>query len=142
MTSSVEIDAAEARAWQVLSDARRWPDWSNVCTEVWDSPESDEWSVGHGFGFKLRMAGRQVPFNVSVSRVERGRLIEWRSTKYSITAIRTIAIEARDDRCRVTDSKLFSSWLLPIRFAYPRWLIRRMTESWLLELKTESELAE
>lgn len=139
MSSSVEIHALQPRVWDVLTNLAEWTQWSSVCTEVWSVPENGLGEVGVEFGFKLRMGGRQVPFNVTVSRVESGRLIEWRSTKFSITAIRSISIESSGTSCRVIDSKLFTSSFIPIGLAYPRWLIRRMTDSWLDDLKIESE---
>jgi hypothetical protein len=139
MSSSVSIDASSDRVWDLIARASRWPEWSQVCREVWDAPDDDDWRVGHDFGFKLRMANRNVPFNVTVSRIEPVKVIEWRSTKFTITAIRTISVESTAGRTQVTDSKAFSSPHLPIALAYPRWLIRRMTESWLSEMKQEAE---
>jgi len=143
MSSSVLVNAPIERVWTAISDAARWPEWADVCTSVWDSPDEDsEWKSGHKFGFTLKMAGKNVPFSVTVNRVETGNLIEWKSTKFTIIAVRTISIELDNDRCTVTDSKHFSSYLLPIRLAYPRKVIRRMTESWLSNLKQEAEKSE
>jgi len=148
MCSSVVVDVPVQRAWEVVADASRWPAWSEVCTAVWGSPESsDDWEVGKKFGFRLRMAKRNVPFNVTVIRIEpthlTERLIEWTSTKFTISAVRTISVSAESEHgpegCRVTDRKLFSSPFLPIGLVYPTGLIRRMTESWLYDLKQEAE---
>jgi hypothetical protein len=139
MSSHVLIDVSVERAWELIEDADRWPEWADVCVAVSDAPGRGGWRVGHEFGFRLRMPGIIVPFNVVVSRFETGKLIKWKSTKFSITVVRTISVESADSGCRVTDSKHFSSRLLPIRLAYPRWMIRRMTESWLSDLKRESE---
>ena len=146
MSSSIVLDAPVERAWEVVVGANRWPDWAEVCTAVWDAPEkAEDWKVGHQFGFKLKMAFRDVPFNVTVSHIEPGRLIEWTSTKYSITAVRTISVVVpggsglNPGKCRVEDKKRFSSPFLPVGLAYPRWLIRQMTESWLHDLKREAE---
>lgn len=139
MSSSVDIDAPRSRVWSAIKNAAEWPRWSNVCTDVWDVPASGIGEVGSKFGFRLRMGGRKVPFNVTVSRVVADQLIEWRSTKFSITAVRTISIETQGDGCRVVDTKSFKSPFLPIGIAYPRWLITRMTNAWLDELKIESE---
>ena len=146
MSSSIVLDAPVERAWAVVADPDKWPVWAAVCTEVWDAPESiSDWKAGHQFGFKLKMAFRDVPFSVTVSRFEPGRLLEWTSTKYSITAVRTISVTGLSEsgldrgKCRVEDKKHFSSPFLPIGLAYPRWLIRRMTESWLRDLKREAE---
>ncbi|NQW20797.1 MAG: SRPBCC family protein [Chloroflexi bacterium] len=141
MSSGVFIDAPSELVWRIVEDAERWPEWSKGCTEVWGAPIGKSWCADHKFGFKLRMACRNVPFSVTISRIDSGRLIEWRSTKFSITAVRSISIESDGDGCRVMDRKHFSSTLLPIRLTYPRWLIRQMTESWLGDMKAEAELS-
>ena len=143
MSSSVLVDAPTKRVWRVISDAARWPEWSDVCTRVWDSPDEDTgWKLGHRFGFILKMAGKDVPFSVTISRVKPEKFIDWKSTKFTVTAVRTISVEFENGRCKVTDSKHLSSYLLPIRLAYPRKVIHRMTESWLSDLKQEAELSE
>ena len=154
MSSSVIVNVPVQRAWELIAEASRWPDWSEVCTAVWDAPANiDEWEAGKKFGFRLKMATRNVPFNVTVTRIEPGRspgpvskrLIEWTSTKFTITAVRTISVDVYGEsglefgKCRIRDKKRFSSPFLPIGLVYPRWLIRRMTESWLRDLKIEAE---
>ena len=139
MSSSVFIDVPVDRVWDLVETARNWPEWSKTCTHVWGAPDEDGWRVGHRFGFMLAMANRQIPFFVTLSRIESGELIEWRSTKFTITAVRSISVTQENGGCVVTDTKRFSSYLLPIRLAYPRGIIRRMTESWLSELSSEAE---
>ncbi|MCZ6538230.1 MAG: hypothetical protein O6922_00185 [Chloroflexi bacterium] len=146
------VNAPLQRAWEVVAEANHWPDWAEVCTAVWDAPrKAEDWKPGRQFGFRLKMAMKNVPFNVTVTRVEAdsaaGRLIEWSSTKFTITAVRAISVDVVDPGetgaesvvCRVTDKKQFSSRFLPIGLAYPRWLVSRMTESWLDDLKREAE---
>ena len=141
MSSSILVDAPIERVWTVISDVTRWPEWAGVCTRVWGSPEEDALKSGHKFGFMLKMAGKNIPFFVTVSRIKTGSFIEWKSTKFTITAVRTISVELDNDRCKVTDSKHFSCYLLAIRLAYPRKVIRRMTKSWLSDLKNKAELS-
>ena len=152
MSSSVQIDAPAQRVWELVSQVSRWPDWATVCREVWDAPTGEnDWVVGRRFGFRLRMAGRNVPFNVEVKAVQKGdgsaptstKFLTWDSKKFTITAVRKIAITPESDNisCQVTDSKHFSSPFLPIAAMYPRWLIKNMTESWLRDLKIEAEIS-
>ena len=138
-SSNINIDAAGEHVWRLIEHASSWPEWSQVCTEVWDLPDDGMLVEGTKFGFKLRMAGKNVPFNVTVTQIDHGFSFEWRSTKYSITAIRTICVEATQEGCRVIDDKKFSSPVIPIGLVYPRGLIRRMTESWLSDIKNASE---
>ena len=85
------------------------------------------------------MANVGVPFSVVVTESDPPNRITWESTRYTITATRTTQFAGNGGRTVVTDSKRFSSPLLPIRLFYPRWIIRNMTESWLQDLKAESE---
>ncbi|MCX8277362.1 MAG: SRPBCC family protein [Dehalococcoidia bacterium] len=139
MSSSIDIDAAGERVWHLVEHPARWAEWSKVCTEVWGVPDDGVLIEGTEFGFKLRMVSMEVPFNVSVTRIDSGLSIEWRSTKFSITAVRTIFIEPYYEGCRVTDQKKFSSPVLPVGLIYPRGFIRRMTESWLVDMRIRSE---
>jgi hypothetical protein len=139
ISSSIDIDAESEHAWSLIENAAKWPEWSEVCTEVWNISNDGVLTDGAKFGFKLRMAAKEVPFNVTVTRIDNGLLIEWRSTKFSITAVRTITVEPNGEGCRVTDAKDFSSPFLPVGVVYPRGLIRRMTESWLADMKIASE---
>ena len=125
----------------LIDDADRWSEWSGVVDEVWDAPSYLDWQVGHKFGFRLLMARKKVPFHVTVTRYGTGRLIEWSSTKFSITAMRSISVEPEGTGCRVVDQKDFSSPILPIRLAYPRRLVRVMTERWLGDMKKSAEMS-
>jgi len=139
MSSSIDIDEDAEFVWRLLENAGRWAGWSSVCTEVWGVDEDELLEEGTKFGFTLRMAGREVTFNVSVTSVNKGAFIEWRSTKFSITAVRTISVEQSGNTTKVVDSKHFSSSIIPIGIAYPKGLIRNMTELWLSDLKMAAE---
>jgi len=123
----------------LIDDAKQWSEWSGVVDEVWKAPGYLDWQPGIKFGFRLLMARKKVPFNVTVTRYDAGRLIEWRSTKFSITAVRSMSVEPDGTGCRVVDQKDFASSVLPIRLAYPRRLIRVMTERWLGDMKNFAE---
>ncbi len=138
MSSSVAIDAPRETVWEVFSHAAAWPEWSRVCLEVREVPDA-LWRPGSMLWFRLRMAGVGVPFHVFVTDSRPERLVAWESTKFTITATRTFRFDVVDGRTLVTDRKLFRSAALPIALFYPRPLIRNMTESWLDDLKRESE---
>ena len=85
------------------------------------------------------MANVGVPFSVVVTESDPPHRVSWESTKFTITATRTIQFADVGGRTEVTDSKHFSSPVLPVSLFYPRWIIRNMTDSWLRDLKTEAE---
>ena len=138
MQSSLTIEAPLSVAWNTFADARAWPRWSRVCLDIWDVSD-DLWAPKSKLSFRLRMANVGVPFSVVVTESDPPRRVTWKSTKFSITATRTIQLAGDGDRTEVTDSKRFSSPLLPVWLFYPRWIIRNMTESWLQDLKAEAE---
>ena len=138
MHSSVTVYAPLSVVWDTFADARSWPTWSRVCLDVWDVSD-DLWSPSSKLSFRLRMANVGVPFSVVVTESAPPNRVTWESTKFTITATRTIQFTVDGDRIQVTDSKQFSSPILPVRLFYPRWIIRNMTESWLQNLKAEAE---
>ena len=138
LKSSVTVDSPLLHVWDTFTDARSWPDWCRVCIEVWDVSD-DLWRPGSKLSFRLRMANVGVPFSVVVTESDAPHRVTWESTKFSITATRTLQFVGVGARTEVTDAKRFSSPLLPIWLFYPRWVIRNMTESWLADLKAEAE---
>lgn len=138
MQSDVIVKASVERVWVTFADAARWPEWSPVCAEV-RSDLARSWTAGARLGFKLRMAGRRVPFNVEIVESDPPRRVAWSSAKFTITAKRTFTFTSVTGGTRVTDRKEFSSTALPVGLWYPRRVIRTMTERWLLDLKTEAE---
>ena len=138
MQSSIAVSSPLSVVWDTFADAESWPKWSGVCTDVWDVSD-DLWSPNSKLSFRLRMANVVVPFSVVVTESDPPRRVTWQSTKFSITATRTIQFAGDSDQTEVTDSKRFSSPLLPVRLFYPRPVIRNMTASWLQDLKAEAE---
>ena len=138
MQSSVNVDAHHSVVWDTFADATSWPNWSSVCLDVWNVSD-DLWAPNSTLSFRLRMANVGVPFSVVVTESDPPHRVTWQSTKFSITATRTIHLAGDGGRTEVTDSKRFSSPLLPIRLFYPRPIIRDMTETWLEDLKAEAE---
>ena len=137
MSSNILVDAPVDRIWELLTDAARWPEWCDICVQV--IVVSTEWTAGDNLAFKLRMARVAVPFQVTLTNVSRTQHVEWESKKFTITATRRISLQPSGTATEITDAKFFRSSLLPIRLAYPRFLIRKMTESWLIDLKREAE---
>jgi hypothetical protein len=142
MASTVIVEATPEGTFEVVERARDWPRWSRVVVAVDEAPESP-WKPGSTLSFRLRMAARTVGFRVSVNAYEPAVRLAWSSKKFTITAVRSILFEPvttpSGHGTRVTDHKRFSSPVFPIGVAYPRPLIRRMTESWLGDLKVEAE---
>ena len=138
MQSSITVSSPLSVVWDTFADARSWPTWSRVCLDVWDV-SNDLWAPNSKLSFRLRLANVGVPFSVVVTESDPPHRVTWESTKFSVTATRTVQFTVEGDRTEVTDSKRFSSPLLPVWLFYPRWIITSMTESWLEDLKAEAE---
>ena len=153
LSSSVQIAAPRERVWQVFSDISRWTKWCGVCiraepvvppsseaTDASDKETDFAWRAGQRIHLKFQMAGIGVPFNVTVTDAKPACRVAWASTKLSVTAVRIFTFsENPSGRTSITDHKLFTSQLLPLRLFYPRPIIRHMTEHMLADLKTECE---
>jgi uncharacterized protein YndB with AHSA1/START domain len=138
MQSDIQITAARQRVWTVFAANDRWTSWCDVCLRA-DTSDEFDWRVGDRLYLRFRMAGLGVPFNVDITESVPGERVEWASRKFSVTAVRTFTFAETDDGTLVTDHKLFTARMLPLRLFYPRPVIRHMTESMLTSLKRECE---
>lgn len=138
MESEVDINAHIDIIWDVFKDINNWPKWSPTTLGVWDV-SNDIWELGSKFSFRLKMAGAGVPFTVEICHSEEKKKIAWKSTIFTVTAVRTYSFDVESESVKVKDHKEFKSWLFPIWTFYPRPIIRNMTERWLAEFKAECE---
>ena len=140
MRSSVTVEStALFVVWDTFADAKSpGRPGAALALEVWDLSD-DLWAPAATLSFRLKMANVGVPFSVVVTESDPPHRISWASTKFSITATRTLQFAGDGASTEVADSKEFASPILPVRLFYPRPIIRRMTESWLEDLKAEAE---
>ena len=123
--------------WEVFADIERWPEWNSVCEKV-RIIEGTPWTPGFRFHMVLRMAGRAVPFEPVVVHAEPERVVTWTSTRFTVTGTRTFTLDSGDGSTLISDTKRFSSPVLPVRLFYPRPVINRMSEAWLASLAREA----
>jgi uncharacterized protein YndB with AHSA1/START domain len=135
LVSEVVVSAPPDRLWEVFADAAAWPRWSRVIASVEVAPE--RWAVGARLAFRLRIGGAVVPFDVTVTRVEPPWLVRWSSVRWSVTGTRTHRFDPVEGGTRVADHKRFEHGLAPLRWVYPRAVIRRMSSTWLADLAAE-----
>ena len=102
---------------------------------VWVSGAS---RVDHGVQVGNYLSS-SVSFSVNVIEALPTQRVVWASTVLGLTATRTFTFDGHSGTTIVTDRKTFESPLIPVRLVYPRPVIRLMTESWLNDLKAESE---
>jgi uncharacterized protein YndB with AHSA1/START domain len=101
MDVGAELDAAPERAWELLSNTARWPDWGPSVVAV----EPAAARVEPGLRGRVRtIAGFSLPFEITA--VEAGRSWRWRVAGIAATGHRVERLGP--DRCRVV-------------FEVPRW---------------------
>jgi uncharacterized protein YndB with AHSA1/START domain len=132
LVSTVVVPAPPERVWTVFADARRWPEWSRVIAAVTVAPE--RWEPGARLAFRLRIGGAVVPFDVTVTAADPPHLVTWTSVRWTVTGTRTHTFATTADGTRATDHKRFDHPVAPLRWVYPRAIIRRMSETWLDDL--------
>lgn len=149
LSSAIQIESSAEHVRQVFADISRWTDWCSVCLDaelvgqsgrrVIPAESEFSWKPGERIRFKFRMAGVGVPFEVAIGHTSSEHSVAWSSTKFTVTAVRTFTFEESGSATVVTDHKLFTSSVLPLRLFYPRPIIRHMSERMLADLKTECE---
>jgi hypothetical protein len=71
--TSIDIAAPAARVWQVLTDTRAYDEWNPFITRV-----SGAFAPGERFSFVAPFAGREVPIQATMLRVDEARELRWR----------------------------------------------------------------
>ena len=138
LTEAVHIAAPPDRVWEVFQDIRSWPSWNPVCLRVWNIPPN-LWAAGSGFSFTLLLAGQPVSFDVTIVEAEPPQRVTWSSRVFTVTGRRTIDFRREGVGARATDTKTFSSPILPVRLFYPRTIVSRMAQDSLVALKRRVE---
>lgn len=132
VVSKIAIPAPPERVWAVFADAARWPEVSRVVAEVSVAP--DRWEPGARLAFRLRIGGAVVPFDVRITEADPPHRVVWTSVRWTVTGTRTHTFEPTADGTLATDHKRFEHAVVPLRWVYPRAVIRRMSEAWLADL--------
>ena len=84
---------------------------------------------------RLRIAGAPVPFHVDIVETNAPNAVAWTSTVLSVTGHRRFTFDpVGPDATRITDTKTFTSPVLPVRLFYPRPIVQQMSRRWLASL--------
>lgn len=136
LVSTIDVPAPPDRVWGVFADAASWPSWSRVIADVSVAPT--RWEPGARLAFRLRIGGAVVPFDVRITEVDPPHLVTWTSVRWTVTGTRTHRLEATPEGTRVTDHKRFEHAVVPLAWIYPRAVIKRMSQTWLEDLREAS----
>ncbi len=139
LRQQITADAHTRAVWAAFAGIESWPRWNSPCKSV-EVLEGTPWTPGFRFHMVLRMAGVPVPFEPVVVEAEPERRVRWTSRRLTVTGIREFTFTAlAGGQTLITDEKCFSSPILPVRLFYPRPIITRMSNSWLVSLAREAQ---
>lgn len=95
---SISVNATPERAWAVMKDVERWPEWTPSISKV-ELLQPGEVQVGS----KVKITQPKFPTAVwTVTKVEPNRYLEWRSTAPILTSTGEHRIEPEGDGVRLT----------------------------------------
>lgn len=88
------VRADREAAWELLTDTRRWPEWSPTVGAV----EADERRIRAGTTGRVRVAGLRLPFEITSCE---GYRWTWDVARVPATGHRVDAADGGGERCRV-----------------------------------------
>ena len=107
---SIRVDATPERAWAVMKDVERWPEWTPSMSKV-ELLQPGEVQVGS----KVKITQPKFPAAVwTVSEVEPNRYLEWRSTTPILASVGEHRLEPEGDGVRLTLAIEQSGLLTPV----------------------------
>jgi uncharacterized membrane protein len=132
----IEVAAPPERAWAVMSDVERWPEWTSTVTSV---ERLDDGAFGVGSRARIRQP--KLPTAVwTVTALEPGRYFEWRNSSPGLTSVGGHRVTpAAGGATRVTLTLTWSGWLTPIIGFFYGKLSRRYVRTEAEGLKRRSE---
>jgi carbon monoxide dehydrogenase subunit G len=108
--TSISVNATPERAWEVMKDVERWPEWTPSMSKV-ELLQPGEVQVSA----KVRITQPKFPSAVwTVTKVEPNRYLEWRSTSPILTSTGEHRIEPEGDGCRLTLAIEQTGLLVPV----------------------------
>ena len=95
---SIRVDATPERAWAVMKDVERWPEWTPSMSKV-ELQQPGEVQVGS----RVKITQPKFPSAVwTVTAVEPNRYLEWRSKAPVLDSVGEHRIEPEGDGCRLS----------------------------------------
>ena len=107
---SISVNATPERAWAVMKDVERWPEWTPSMSKV-ELLQPGEVQVGS----KVKITQPKFPAAVwTVTKVEPNRYLEWRSTAPILASLGEHRIEPEGDGVKLTLAIEQTGLLVPI----------------------------
>ncbi len=130
--SEIQIAAAPAAVWDVLTDFAQWPSWNPDVKAM-----SIDGAVAPGTEFEWKSG--PAPIRSTIRRVEPPSVIAWTGKTFGMSAIHVYRLEARDGGTLVRTEESFDGWLARLLRGRMKKTLQDALESGLRRLKTRVE---
>ncbi len=108
--TSISVNTTPERAWEVMKDVERWPEWTPSMSKV-ELLQPGEVQVSA----KVRITQPKFPSAVwTVTKVEPNRYLEWRSTSPILTSTGEHRVDPEGEGCRLTLAIDQTGLLVPV----------------------------
>jgi hypothetical protein len=135
---SVFIDASVEKVWQTFTDLTCWVNWNSVLEDI--AAEHQSIQKGDTFTCSIRPFVFPVKFESFIEEVVPHERVVWSGSKYGIFARHVFIFRRTGDRVQVLSTETFKGITIEnLKFVFPGWRIRELTQSLLRDLKKASE---
>jgi len=135
---SVSINASVERVWQNFTDLTCWANWNSVLKDIATGHPSIQ--KGDTFTCSIRPFVFPVKFELLIEEVVPYERVVWSGSKYGIFARHVYIFRRTGDHLQVLSTETFKGITVDnLKFIFPEWRIRELTQSLLRDLKKASE---
>ena len=135
---SIFINAPVEKVWQTFTDLTCWVNWNSVLKEI--AAENPSIQKGNTFTCSIRPFVFPVKFESLIEEVVPYERVVWSGSKYGIFARHVCIFQRTEDRAQVLSAETFKGITIEnLKFVFPGWRIRELTQSFLRDLKKASE---
>jgi hypothetical protein len=135
---SVSINASVEKVWQTFTDLTCWVGWNSVLKDI--AAENRLIQKGDTFTCSIRPFVFPVKFELLIEEVVPYERVVWSGSKYGIFARHVFVFNSTGDRVHVLSTENFKGITIEnLKFIFPDWRIRELTQSFLRDLKKASE---
>ena len=135
---SIFINATVEKVWHTFTDLTCWVNWNSVLKDI--AAENPSIQKGITFTCSIRPFVFPVKFESLIEEVVPYERVVWSGSKYGIFARHVFVFWPTGDRVEVLSAETFKGITIEnLKFIFPGWRIRELTQSFLRDLKKASE---
>jgi len=135
---SIFINATVEKVWHTFTDLTCWVNWNSVLKDI--AAENPSIQKGNTFTCSIRPFVFPVKFESFIEEVVPNERVVWSGSTYGIFARHVFVFQRTGDLVQVLSTETFKGITIEnLKFIFPGWRIRELTQSFLKDLKKASE---